>query len=82
MDEWTYVGWVDPVNPAADRVERNRVLDSFLSQHGLDRRTIDDDDIRIDVTYLGPDKGTCGYRLMVRTAALSEGPGDAARGPA
>jgi hypothetical protein len=80
VDDWTEVACVDPVSPSDDTAELARVLDSFLSQHGLDRRSVADDDIRIDVVYLGPDKGTCGYRLMVRAAVLSQGSTDAARG--
>lgn len=85
VNDWTEVAWVEPVSPSDDKAEVGKVLDSFLSEHSLNRRSVADDDIRIDVAYLGPDKGTCGYRLMVRTAVLSRSSrssDDAAGGPA
>jgi hypothetical protein len=80
VNDWTCVIWVEPGSASDVKAELDGALNSFLSQHGLNRHSVSDDDIRMDVVYLGPDKGTCGYRLMIRTAVLSEGSDDATRG--
>jgi hypothetical protein len=75
VDEWTDIAWLEPSKGRAafmtDQVVR-RALDSFLSERGMSRSQLADDDIRIDMVYLGPAKGTCLRRLMIRTRALSD----------
>ena len=45
-------------------------LDSFLSQRGLSRNEVANEDLRVDLVYLGPGKGRCARRLMIRSAPL------------
>lgn len=73
--EWTEVAWVEPSKGQPGSVTKqdvSRALDSFLSERGMSRSQLSDDDIRIDLAYLGPAKGVCAYRVMIRTQALSD----------
>jgi hypothetical protein len=57
--------------PFTIKQEVSRALDSFLSERGMTRSQLSDDDIRIDLLYLGPAKVVCAHRVMIRTQALS-----------
>jgi hypothetical protein len=69
MDQWTEVACLES-DGAPFKAELARNLDSFLSARGMSRNEIADDDIRVDLVYLGPAKGRCARRVLVRTAAL------------
>jgi len=69
MDEWTEVAWLESEG-GAFKAELARTLHAFLAERGMSRNEIADNDIRVDLVYLGPAKGRCARRLLVRTAAL------------
>jgi hypothetical protein len=69
MGEWTEVARLESEGQPF-KAELARTLDSFLSQRGMSRNELADDDIRVDLVYLGPAKGRCATRVLVRTAAL------------
>jgi hypothetical protein len=74
VGDWTEVACVEPSKeqaPSALKREVSQALDSFLSDRGMTRSQLSDDDIRIDLLYLGPAKGVCAHRVMIRTQALS-----------
>jgi hypothetical protein len=74
VDEWTDVAWLEPSKRQVafgKDPEVSRALDSFLAERGMSRLQLADRDIRIDMVYLGPAKGMCTRRLMVRTQALA-----------
>ena len=48
-------------------------LDAFLSQRGLSLADLTEDDLRIDLVYLGSGAGGCARRLMIRTTAVPPG---------
>jgi len=68
--EWTDVVTLPPPPPAVNRErELGAALDVWLQGNGFDPAALDDDDIRVDLVYLGRGRG-CEARLRVRTAAL------------
>jgi hypothetical protein len=69
VEEWTQICWLEP-NDAPLKAELETALESFLSSHGISRDSIADDDVRLDVAYLGPANGHCARRLMIRTATM------------
>jgi hypothetical protein len=72
VDEWTEIAWMEPSHGATQfRSELAAVVQAFLAERGLGGARIADDDIRVDRVYLGPDKGSCGQRVMIRTTALT-----------
>jgi hypothetical protein len=44
-----------------------------LSRRGLSLADLADDDIRIDLVYLGSSAGGCGRRLMIKTTVVPPG---------
>lgn len=74
MSEWTEVAWFDPPEGSVDRrAQIDTALDDFLTQRGLNRSQIEDNDIQIRVTYMGPGKG-CGTHVLIRTASIPPPP--------
>jgi hypothetical protein len=74
VGEWTEIACVEPSKeqaPFTIKQEVSRALDSFLSERGMTRSQVSDDDIRIDLLYLGPAEGVCAHRVMIRPRALS-----------
>lgn len=69
VDEWTEVARLESER-GPFKAELTRTLDVFLSKRGMSRNELADDDIRVDLVYLGPAKGRCARRVLVRTAAL------------
>ena len=75
VGEWTEVACVEPSKEQPGSITKqdvSRALDSFLSERGISRSQLPDDDIRIDLASLGPAKGVCAHRVMIRTQALSD----------
>jgi hypothetical protein len=70
VDEWTEVAWLES-DGAAVQAQLERALASFLSQHGISRDSVADNDVRLDLVYLGPTKGRCAKRLMIRNDLLA-----------
>jgi hypothetical protein len=70
VEDWIEVGWLESQGGPNVKAELARTLDSFLAQHGMSRIDIAADDIRVDLVYLGPAKGRCERRLLIRRAAL------------
>ena len=73
VDGWIEVAWSPPAEVGTARADLASALDAFLSQRGLSRADLAEDDIRIDLVYMGSSAGGCGRRLMIRTTALSSG---------
>jgi len=71
--EWTEVAWLGPEGQDNRMNDVPRVLHEWLHERGLTRNDLQDDDVRLDLVYLGPTRGVCGTRIMVRTAALEPG---------
>jgi hypothetical protein len=71
MEEWTEVAWLESEG-GPFKAELARTLDPFLSERGMSPNEIADHDIRVDHVYLGPAKGRCARRVLVRTAALRD----------
>jgi hypothetical protein len=65
MPEWIEVARLESEGRPF-KAELARTLDSFLSERDMRRNEISDDDL----VYLGPAKGSCVRRVLVRTAAL------------
>ena len=68
--EWVEVAWLEPKDHGNGMAEISGVLESWLSERGLTRSDIRDDDIRVDLVYLGPVRGACGTRIMIRATAV------------
>lgn len=68
--EWVEVAWLEPQGHSNGMAEISDVLESWLSERGLTRSDIRDDDIRVDLVYLGPERGACGTRIMIRAPAV------------
>jgi hypothetical protein len=68
--EWVEVAWLEPVGYDNRMAEVSDVLESWLSERGLTRSDIRDDDVRVDLAYLGPERGVCGTRIMIRATAV------------
>lgn len=68
--EWVEVAWLGPEDHKSGMTEISDVLDSWLRERGLTRSGIRDDDIRVDLVYLGPERGACGTRIMIRATAV------------
>ena len=70
-DEWIVVAVAEPSgNPRADRQTVLDRLEAFLDDRGIVRGDVVDADIRIDLIYMGPERGQCATRLLVRRASL------------
>jgi hypothetical protein len=66
-DEWIEVAWLEPTAEANNRSsEAKAVLGEWLRDHGIALDEVADDDIRIHLVYLGPERGVCGTRVLVR----------------
>lgn len=77
LDDWIEVAWLEPTTQGDNRSsEVNAVLDAWLRDRGTMRDKVADDDIRIDLVYVGPERGAwhtrsltwanCGTRVLVR----------------
>jgi hypothetical protein len=70
VDGWIEVAWVPPAQSGTARADLDAALDAFLSRRGLSLADLTEDDIRIDLVYLGSGAGGCVRRLMIRTTAM------------
>jgi hypothetical protein len=70
-DGWTEVACLESES-GPFKAELARTLNAFLAERGMSRNEIADHDIRVVLVYLGPAKGRCARRLLVRTAALRD----------
>jgi hypothetical protein len=68
--EWTEVAWLEPEGQDNRMADAPAVLDGWLRERGLTRADISDDDVRLDLMYLGPTRGVCGTRICVRTSVI------------
>jgi hypothetical protein len=73
VDGWIEAAWSPPAEIGTARANLDATLDAFLSLRGLSRGGLAEDDIRIDLVYLGPGARGCGRRLMIRTTAVPPG---------
>ncbi len=66
--EWTLIGELKtPDDTASDDVQS--LVSTWLAERGIERQALADDDLRIDLSYLGPGQG-CDMRVSVRTIAF------------
>ena len=71
-DGWEQIAQLDPAEPGRNRADEvPSVLAAWLAQRGLVPTDLSDDDVRVDLAYLGPDDGRCSVIVSVRRAALS-----------
>jgi len=56
VGEWTEVACLEPEG-GRFKAELGGILDSFLSERGMRRNEIGDDDIRLDLVYLSLQRG-------------------------
>lgn len=73
VDGWIEVAWIPPAQSGTAKADLDVALDAFLSRRGLSQADLSEDDIRIDLVYLGSDAGGCGHRLMIRATAVPPG---------
>jgi hypothetical protein len=52
-------------------VKARALAAEWLSQRGVAIEDLGDDDLRIDLVYLGRERGVCDVRVSVRTGALT-----------
>ena len=73
VDGWIEVAWSPPARSRTAKADLDAALDAFLSRRGLSLADLADDDIRIDLVYLGSSAGGCGRRLMIKTTVVPPG---------
>ncbi len=67
--EWIEVGWVSDVAESERFAKAHSMLDKWLVDRGVSRASIPDEDLRIDLVYLGPGKG-CDLSVSIKESAL------------
>ena len=71
-EEWEQVARLEPVEPGRNRADEvPSVLTAWLAQRGVAPTDLSEDDVRVDLAYLGPDDGRCAVIISVRRAAVS-----------
>lgn len=66
-DDWIQVAYLEPTATEPDRrAAVDGVITEWVLAHGMAREELADDDIRIDLVYLGPDRGACATRVLIR----------------
>jgi hypothetical protein len=69
---WTEIAYLEPTDPDADRMaEIFNAVSVWLASHSLTRDDVRDEDLGIDLIYLGPDRATCATRVSIRDSAIS-----------
>ena len=72
-DEWEQIARLHPNEPGRNRVDEvPGILTAWLAERGMTPAELSDDDVRVDLAYLGPDDGRCAVIISIRRAALSE----------
>jgi hypothetical protein len=72
-DEWLDVARLDPTGPGRNRSDEvPGVLRVWLAERGMSPADLTDEDVRVDLAYLGPDDGRCAVVVRVRRAALTD----------
>jgi hypothetical protein len=73
-DNWAEVATLEHPDDSADRKDELALaLDVWLAERGCSRDMLTDEDLRLDLLYLGPGRG-CMTRLLVNVNALPPAP--------
>lgn len=71
--DWVEVARLNPTEPGRNRSDEvPEVLRSWLADRGLVPADLEDDDVRVDLAYLGPDDGRCAVHIWVRRSSMRE----------